>query len=418
MTTPAIVAPATVARVVSTDARPIIPRNRTNLWTRAEEVRDRLCEQLAEACERASLNPLLLKSVPSTFPAWVKFEAWQPQTGVDTTERSSALVTIEPKPYHRHEFEFEVTYTGRNKTVTRKRLAAFSDEEVQSLIDRLIRGGPKPSFRRFRETPLQFWRPDNKIEGLRSDRLAILMSASIAAGFATLVLFPLAVALWGVAAYLYFQIRKRKAIVRNDGKPDSEPRSLVRVDSWQAVLFNLGGEEAMVRDRFERALQTGLVGHGRHCRERVWYWGLDGKEERDQYVLTAGRGIVFCQIYRYGQDLYVGWDGHLNRGQWVEQTVASGIDTATGNPTSISRVVPGTQPTTEYDLIDLSCLMEWTHAQIVKLLKRLGEEKKIDQEIDFKIQRAERRDVAASGAAEASDTSVASKVRKAFQRTA
>lgn len=127
---------------------------------------------------------------------------------------------------------------------------------------------------------------------------------------------------------------------------------------------------------------------------------------------------MFCQIYRYGQDLYVGWDGHLNRGQWVEQTVASGIDTATGNPTSISRVVPGTQPTTEYDLIDLSCLMEWTHAQIVKLLKRLGEEKKIDQEIDFKIQRAERRDVAASGAAEASDTSVASKVRKAFQRTA
>jgi hypothetical protein len=183
-------------------------------------------------------------------------------------------------------------------------------------------------------------------------------------------------------------------------------------------VFDLGAEEATIQERFIRALQIGLDEHRTFRRERIWYWGLDGKEEREQLTLTTGRGIVFCQIYRYGQDLYFGWDGHLNRGQWVEETVATGIDKTSGNPTSISRVVPGTQPTTEYDLTDLSSLMEWTHAQIVKLLKQLVAEKKIDQEIDFKIQRGERQRVAASGAATAGEGGVANKVRRVFQRTA
>jgi hypothetical protein len=235
----------------------------------------------------------------------------------------------------------------------------------------------------------------NKSEGLRRDALATWMSILIAVGFFTLAL-GVGLVLWGIAAFMYFRMRKRRWIVRNDGKPDGEPRALIRVDSWQTVLFDLGSERAMVRERFVRALQAGL--NRQFHSERVWYWGLDGKEEREQLVLTAGRGIVFCQIYEYGRDLYVGWDGHLNRGQWVEQTVASGIDRTTGNPVGISRVVPGTQPVTEYDLADLSCLMEWTHAQIVKMLKQLIAEKRIDQEIDFSIQRADGQHVIARGA--------------------
>ena len=62
--------------------------------------------------------------------------------------------------------------------------------------------------------------------------------------------------------------------------------------------------------------------------------------------------------------------------------------------------------------------MEWVHAQVVKLLKQLINERKIDQEIDFKIQRAERQQVITSGSAAAAEGSAASKVRKAFQRTA
>jgi hypothetical protein len=162
------------------------------------------------------------------------------------------------------------------------------------------------------------------------------------------------------------------------------------MDSWQTVVFNLGNDVDMVRQRCVDALGSAIGPHKKFRSERVWYWGLDGKEERDQYVLTAGRGIVFCQVYRYGADLYVGWVGHLNLGQWVEQTVRTGIDKKTGNPVTIRRVIPGWQTNSDYDVTDLSCLTEWTHAQITKVLKQLIAEKHIDQEIDFKIQRAER----------------------------
>ena len=78
-------------------------------------------------------------------------------------------------------------------------------------------------------------------------------------------------------------------------------------------------------------------------------------------MLTLGRGIFFCQVYRYDRDLYVGWDAHLNRGQWVEKTVGHGLDHQTRRPVKINTVVNGTQPVTEYDVTDLSCLIEWAH---------------------------------------------------------
>jgi hypothetical protein len=400
------------------DWRPIVVRNETNLWSRAEVFRDGLHEQLGRFCKDAGVEPLLLRSPPFAFPAWVKFEAWQPRTDPRDTERRSAMVVVEPKPYHSHEFELEIALSEGNKTRTITRAAPLNEAEVKALVDHLLNRARRPRFRRFRAYPFQLWREKNEIRGLERDWLGIGAVALGAAGVAFSSIFlPLALALWAVMAWLLVRMHRRTFIVRSEGKPTGEPRTLVRVDSWQTVLFDLGPEEKAMRERLRRVLESGLEERRQFREERIWYWGLDGKEEREQFILTAGRGIVFCQIYRYGRDLYFGWDGHLNRGQWVEQMIASGIDRATGSPISFSRVAPGVQPTTEYDLTDVSCLMEWTHAQITKLLKALIAEKKIDQEIDFKIQRAERREVVASGAA-AADTGVATKVRKAFQRTA
>jgi hypothetical protein len=406
-------------RVVATvsDVRPLIQRNQTNLWTQAEQIRDGLYEQFSRVCSSMQIEPLLLSSGPYVYPAWVKFEAWQPVDQPTTTRRSSVVVEIDPKPYHEHQFEFSVTYTAQKASRRVKRVRPLSDDEVRALVEYLLRGGPKPKFRHYRNLWFQFWRPHNKVQGLKRDGLGIAMMIALVGGFAFTAIPMVTVGAWALAALLFWVMHRRKAFVRNDGKPDSEPRTLVRVDSWQTVLFNLGRDVSMVRDRLLHAFQIGLSPQCRFRAERLWYWGLDGKEEREQFVLTGGRGIVFCQIYRYGEDLYVGWDGHLNRGQWVEQTVTSGIDRASGDPVTVTRVVPGTQPTNEYDLADLSCLMEWTHAQIVKVLKQLTAERKIDQEIDFKIQRAERQQVVASGAASAQGDRV-SGLRKTFQRTA
>ncbi len=82
-------------------------------------------------------------------------------------------------------------------------------------------------------------------------------------------------------------------------------------------------------------------------------------------------------------------------GQWVEKTLAQGLDRESSQLVKVNTVEPGTQQVTEYDITDLSCVMEWTHAKLTKFVKDLMEERKIDQEIDFKILRGERQKLSA-----------------------
>jgi hypothetical protein len=131
--------------------------------------------------------------------------------------------------------------------------------------------------------------------------------------------------------------------------------------------------------------------------ETIGYMGLYGKEEREQLVSRFRRGIAFVQVYAYGQDLFVGWDAHINVGAWVEKEVARGPKH--GQMLSLNTVVAGSQPYTEYDLFDTNCLIEWVHGAVIKVVKRTMEHHKIDQEIDFKIIRADRKVESSSDAA-------------------
>jgi hypothetical protein len=185
-------------------------------------------------------------------------------------------------------------------------------------------------------------------------------------------------------------ISRAPRLVRSAGKPLSEPRFLSYLDAWQTVIFDAGHDVESIRKRV-----MSLFAHADRQRftcavERIWHWGLDGKIEREQIVLRHGRGVVFCQIYGYGSDLYVGWDAHLNIGTWREKQVSSGIDRDTKQRVTLMAVEPATQPTGEYDLVDLNCLLEWTHAQLAKVLKQYVKERQIDQEIDFTIIRGDR----------------------------
>ena len=89
----------------------------------------------------------------------------------------------------------------------------------------------------------------------------------------------------------------------------------------------------------------------------------------------------------------MGWDAHLNHGQWVEKTVDTGIHKESSEFTQVNTVESGWQQLTEYDVTDVNCLIEWTHTKLVQLVKRLMEEHNIDQEIDFTILRGERQDL-------------------------
>ena len=188
---------------------------------------------------------------------------------------------------------------------------------------------------------------------------------------------------------LYFTYR-RPMLVRNIGRPIEEPRHLSYLDAWQTVISNACADADLIKRRVMTLFNVPSGNQLTVTPERIWYWGLDGKNEREQIVLRRGRGVVYCQIYGYGSDLYVGWDAHLNVGTWLEQKVATGIDRKSGQRVRLTSVTHANQPTTEYDLVDLNCLLEWTHAQITKVVRQYIEERKIDQEIDFTIIRGHR----------------------------
>lgn len=197
--------------------------------------------------------------------------------------------------------------------------------------------------------------------------------------------------LLALAGFLGLVVTSRAPqLVRSAGKPLAEPRFPLYLDAWQTVVFGAGADADPIRERL-MARFAGAQQQRFACRvERIWRWGLDGKTEREQIVLRHGRGIVYAQIYSYGSDLYVGWDAHMNLGTWIEKPIASGIDRETGERVRVMTVTHGVQPTTEYDLVDVNCLLEWTHAQVTQVLRQYIRERQIDQEIDFTIIRGDR----------------------------
>lgn len=205
-----------------------------------------------------------------------------------------------------------------------------------------------------------------------------------------------------------FVASRSPRLVRSAGKPLVEPRIPFYLDAWQTVIFGAGPDAEEIKRRLMALFAAEQQQRFACSVESIWRWGLDGKQEREQMVLRHGRGLLFCQVYPYGADLYVGWDAHMNMGTWIEKELASGVDRESNRRVRIMTVERGVQTTTEYDLVDVNCLLEWVHAQVVQVLKRYIRERQIDQEIDFKIIRGDRQNA----------RSVDERRLNAFQRTA
>ncbi len=220
----------------------------------------------------------------------------------------------------------------------------------------------------------------------------------------------LVLVLAGIAGLI--AVYRSPRLVRSGGKPLAEPRMLSYLDAWQTVIFEAGADAARIRNRVMSHFANAQGQRFACAIEQIWHWGLDGKTEREQIVLRHGRSLVFCQIYGYGSDLYVGWDAHLNVGTWREKRIATGIDRDTGERVELMGVEPASQFTGEYDLVDLNCLLEWTHAQLTKVLKQYVKEREIDQEIDFTIIRGDRK------GATSADRDQKEKGRRLFKRKA
>jgi hypothetical protein len=185
-------------------------------------------------------------------------------------------------------------------------------------------------------------------------------------------------------------LRKRLPLILATGKPFGDPRVLLPFDSWQVYLFDFENEHESLTDRLIAIFENANLYRSSWKKETITYQISDDIEQRDQYVLSLNRGLVFVRIHSYGDGLYIEWDAYLNLGSWYESPIAHGIHRQTGRPTTVHSLEPGWEMCSKYDLADLNCLSEWVHGKLTKLIKNYLAERKIDQEIDFKILRSDR----------------------------
>lgn len=384
------------------DARPILLRSKENAWDRTEQTRTRLYHFIENYCQQHSIEALILQSAPYVHPAWVKFESWIPVGEQHLTARSSMKVTIITMPFHRYEQIYNVHWEKDGHISNFENVYRFSEHEATYLLNFLFtlpktslwKPGGKPTFSTL-QLGEEWWKTKNKVIAVRKDLLRIgsvaLMALSVFLMLDGISLIPILFLLLGFGGWLMTGMAPR--LTRSAGKPLSEPRILLLLDSWQTVLFGAGEDAEKIRARLMDHFRISHQQRFSCSIERIWRWGLDGKTEREQVVLRYERGLVFCQVYEYGSDLYVGWDAQLNVGTWKEKEIAKGIDRETGKRVRVMSVEQAVQSASEYDLVDLNCLLEWTHAQMMKVIKHYVRERQIDQEIDFTIIRGDRQTV-------------------------
>jgi hypothetical protein len=374
-------------------AMPFLPRDVDSIWVRAATLRDEFYVAVESACRELKIAALVNKSVDFVYPSWVSIEAWLPTDAPSAAHRQFCTFYIEPVPYARFEFVVTIKHTQSGKEKTYGPGIPPSADQVGQWMRYILNKGPKPDMTLLRgeKKPWQLWRPKNTIErlgrdGLRTGGLAALIGGLVLLGPLAPVGF---LAIIGGCVCLIISHRRQRVVV-NAGRPLAEPRNLRLVDNWQTVGNGLGHQWQDVRERLFKRLGEGLEFEIKSRLENIWYLTADGKQERQQLVLTQGRGVVFCHIYPYGDDLYIGWEAYVNYGQWNERAVAVGFDKTLHAPAVINTVIPGVARVTEYDLIDLNSLTEWTHSRVVQVVKQIMAERRLDQEIDFKIVRGQR----------------------------
>lgn len=292
--------------------------------------------------------------------------------------QSVLLIRLEAHPFKRFPITYSIRVESSNKQKEFSDVYEMDANKLDALITQMIKGEKwKYKPKRLRQAPIQFWRPSNKIVDYKITNVMYVFVAL----FPPIIIFPL-------IGWLIFG--KKPRLKLTTGKPSTEPRNLLQLDSWQVAIKGLQNYAQQLESEFISEMQKTSNEFGKLNEENIWYWGVDGKVERKQQVFRIGRAMVFIKIYGYGDDLYIGWDAHVNAGSWGEQNIGSGFAFGSGLPVDAYEIVAQWHQPNEYDISDANFALETVHATLVKLTKRLVKERDIDQEIDFTIVRESR----------------------------
>jgi len=497
---------------MTSDLRPLVPRNATNGISLAEAHRDEIYSWFEAWAQEQGVELLLVKSPPFSPNVWVAVEAWLPVGAPGMTKRSRVEIELVPRDFCRWPTELEIVLKESSRTRAYVGVVEFSQENAAALLRYLLGKSPQAEFgfkycrvrleaRNKPETtivgyqpgvgarmrlaliaPLQFWRPRNRPVALKPDvvgRLPALLLLFAAVGWfaaqwlrgdvqqykanlflshmilgaiivggalylldisvvrawqflsgaraaagapanpseattvevatrrdvlgvvALTVMFLLSIFLLdpmynssvfaGLAVVVWILNAYRHKLIWSSGRPEAEPRILLRMDSWQALLIGLGSERDAVHDAVVAELKANTDANWSIADERIWYWGVDGKEERQQTVVSFKSALAFLHFNAYGDDLYVAWDAHINRGTWTEKAVGRGTSAETGALCEVHTIASAHRTVvSEYDVSDANCVLERVHAVITRVLRRKLAEHRLDQEIDFSIVREQR----------------------------
>jgi hypothetical protein len=347
----------------------------------------------------------------------VRFEAWMPAHERHLTARVDALVQIEPLPHRDRSIRIktELHHRGLRRWTTAMEVSPHGIAEDAQLddagIDRLVAYGIGEAAERpaaFRFDPLRLLR-GNGFSEFRPSPVVKFVYGALAVGFVLAAFgtadapngFTLLDAAIGflllAAGFIFFgrwlqRLGDKRVLVLDAGRPQAIPRVLTMLDSWYALVQGIGHTAETCRGQLlerlakERALETSVA------LERIDYRTGTALVAREQIVVSYRRAVIFCHIYTYGDDLYVGWDAHLNRGEWREQDLKSGLSIPQHAMARLTTVVAGSSQPTTYNLADVNGLMEWLHRHVSAHVRALLEEHKLDQQIDFTIIRAERQE--------------------------
>ncbi len=367
----------------------------------------RQCRHIAEALERE------LGERNTKFRIYVDADAvsvpWLRVDCVIRDERGSFLSNLvmdfKPQPFGTIPVlvDFEIDQLGRRRRIT----SAYEFGPDQIALMAACLGGASSPFRwtgaRAREMPWQLTREKQRIALLEAPfmtslrgtlkltgLLAGLVITSMAFGAAPAM--TILVGLGGYVAYRRFHVPPPTYRIVA-ACPPRPPRDLRGLDSWQTVVRDLGGQRDVVLERFETMLADRLSDASEPIsirRENIWYSGAEDKVERQQLALTLRRAIVFVRIDRYGRDLFVGWDAHVNLLSWKDRALHKGYRDGDGLKVELVGIETQYHQINEYDITDANFLLEATHAHLSSLVKDLLREREIDQEVDFSIVRESR----------------------------
>lgn len=406
------------------DYRPFHRTSQSTVWSSAFQRRDACYDAILREFEARQLKALLVKSENGQYPPFVRLEAWKPLSGGTSSEtdsriRSDMELQFKAMPYHEH----PVVTTARAKVANRA--IAVADRPRFSVSDAvdwaLYTVGAQGKPRNYRPVSdffsnaflslIPFVRTlhSNRIERRfrNSFRISLPMVLGLigvllgATGFTMIksagyyddeqisigILLLVLAALPLIVALI---VRgRRKMAVSVSERPTIPPRYLLMLDSWHAVIPDLGPAAGDLKKKILRKL-SGLDAAGITSEiERYGFRTPNGFDERDRIVVSKGQGVAHIHVYNFGKDLFVGWDSYANWAQWQE-TPAISKRHIKGSLTEYRGLQAGVYVPNQFDLIDLNSLTELVHRDITRIVKAAMEEHKIDQEIDFSIIRGDR----------------------------